>query len=84
MAAAEHQRIAEIGHAFDEADQKLAARAMETAGSLAAQRKVPESAGTLPTTGPLFATLLGGAVVLVAALTFIPALALGPIAEALL
>ncbi len=54
------------------------------AGSLAAQRKVPESAGTLPTTGPLFATLLGGSVVLVAALTFIPALALGPIAEALL
>ncbi|WNV86054.1 potassium-transporting ATPase subunit KdpA [Umezawaea sp. Da 62-37] len=54
------------------------------AGSLAAQRKVPESAGTLPTTGPLFAALLAGAVVLVAALTFIPALALGPIAEALL
>jgi K+-transporting ATPase ATPase A chain len=54
------------------------------AGSLASQRKVPESAGTLPTTGPLFATLLAGAVVLVAALTFIPALALGPIAEALL
>lgn len=54
------------------------------AGSLAAQRKVPETAGTLPTTGPLFATLLGGAIVLVAALTFVPALALGPIAEALL
>jgi K+-transporting ATPase ATPase A chain len=54
------------------------------AGSLAAQKKVPATAGTLPTTGPLFATLLGGAVVLVAALTFIPALALGPIAEALL
>ncbi|MCS7475236.1 potassium-transporting ATPase subunit KdpA [Umezawaea endophytica] len=54
------------------------------AGSLAAQKKVPESAGTLPTTGPLFATLLGGSVVLVAALTFVPALALGPIAEALL
>ncbi|MDX3193017.1 potassium-transporting ATPase subunit KdpA [Streptomyces sp. MN03-5084-2B] len=53
------------------------------AGSLAAQRKVPETAGTLPTTGPLFATLLTGTVVLVAALTFIPALALGPIAEAL-
>ena len=53
------------------------------AGSLAAQRKVPASAGTLPTTGPLFATLLGGSVVLVAALTFVPALALGPIAEAL-
>ncbi|MEV8438277.1 potassium-transporting ATPase subunit KdpA [Actinosynnema sp. NPDC051121] len=54
------------------------------AGSLAAQSKVPVTAGTLPTTGPLFATLLGGAIVLVAALTFVPALALGPIAEALL
>jgi len=53
------------------------------AGSLAAQKKVPETAGTLPTTGPLFATMLAGTVVLVAALTFIPALALGPIAEAL-
>ncbi|WIX98387.1 potassium-transporting ATPase subunit KdpA [Amycolatopsis mongoliensis] len=53
------------------------------AGSLAAQKKVPETAGTLPTTSPLFATMLGGTVVLVAALTFIPALALGPIAEAL-
>ncbi|MFJ8961757.1 potassium-transporting ATPase subunit KdpA [Lentzea sp. NPDC102401] len=54
------------------------------AGSLAAQKKVPVTAGTLPTTGPLFATLLTGAIVLVAALTFVPALALGPIAEALL
>ncbi|HEV7653059.1 MAG TPA: potassium-transporting ATPase subunit KdpA [Actinophytocola sp.] len=53
------------------------------AGSLAAQRKVPATAGTLPTTGPLFGSLLTGTVVLVAALTFIPALALGPIAEAL-
>jgi K+-transporting ATPase ATPase A chain len=53
------------------------------AGSLAAQRKVPETAGTLPTTSPLFATMLVGTIVLVAALTFIPALALGPIAEAL-
>jgi K+-transporting ATPase ATPase A chain len=53
------------------------------AGSLAAQKKVPATAGTLPTTGPLFGTLLTGTVVLVAALTFIPALALGPIAEAL-
>ena len=54
------------------------------AGSLAAQRKVaPESAGTLPTTGPLFVVLVWGTVVLVAALTFFPALALGPIAEAL-
>ncbi|MQA09472.1 MAG: potassium-transporting ATPase subunit KdpA [Pseudonocardiaceae bacterium] len=53
------------------------------AGSLARQRKVPETAGTLPTTGPLFASMLTGTVALVAALTFIPALALGPIAEAL-
>jgi K+-transporting ATPase ATPase A chain len=53
------------------------------AGSLAAQKKVPETAGTLPTTGPLFGAMLAGTVVLVAALTFIPALALGPIAEAL-
>ena len=53
------------------------------AGSLARQRKIPETTGTLPTTGPLFATMLTGTVVLVAALTFIPALALGPIAEAL-
>ncbi|WP_158888909.1 potassium-transporting ATPase subunit KdpA [Amycolatopsis anabasis] len=53
------------------------------AGSLAAQRKVPQTAGTLPTTGPLFGSMLTGTIVLVAALTFIPALALGPIAEAL-
>jgi len=53
------------------------------AGSLAAQKKVPETSGTLPTTGALFPAMLGGTVVLVAALTFIPALALGPIAEAL-
>ena len=58
--------------------------ALALAGSLAKQKKVPVTAGTLPTTGPLFASLLGGAIVLVAALTFIPALALGPIAEALL
>ncbi|SDM32336.1 potassium-transporting ATPase subunit KdpA [Allokutzneria albata] len=54
------------------------------AGFLAEQRKVPATAGTLPTTGPLFGTLLAGSIVLVAALTFVPALALGPIAEALL
>jgi potassium-transporting ATPase potassium-binding subunit len=53
------------------------------AGAVAQQQRVPATAGTLPTTGPLFAALLGGTVVLVAALTFLPALALGPIAEAL-
>lgn len=53
------------------------------AGSLATQRRVPEGAGTLPTDGPLFAGLVGGTILLVSALTFFPALALGPIAEAL-
>ncbi|MFC5994455.1 potassium-transporting ATPase subunit KdpA [Pseudonocardia hispaniensis] len=54
------------------------------AGSLAAQKRVEPGVGSLPTTGPLFAVLVGGTVALVAALTFFPALALGPIAEALL
>ncbi|MCK8672278.1 potassium-transporting ATPase subunit KdpA [Rhodococcus sp. HM1] len=53
------------------------------AGSLATQRRTPTGAGTLPTTGFAFAGLLIGTTVLVAALTFFPALALGPIAEAL-
>src|SRR3954452_22018346 len=53
------------------------------AGSVAAQRRVEPGAGTLPTTGALFGVLVAGTVVLVAALTFFPALALGPIAEAL-
>ncbi|MEJ8279210.1 potassium-transporting ATPase subunit KdpA [Pseudonocardia spirodelae] len=53
------------------------------AGALARQRRVPAGAGTLPTDGPLFAGLVGGTVLLVSALTFFPALALGPIAEAL-
>jgi K+-transporting ATPase ATPase A chain len=57
--------------------------ALALAGSLAKQKKVPASAGTLPTHGPMFAVLVGGTVILVAALTFFPALALGPIAEAL-
>jgi K+-transporting ATPase ATPase A chain len=57
--------------------------ALALAGSLAAQRRVEPGAGTLPTTGPLFGVLVGGTIVLVAALTFFPALALGPLAEAL-
>jgi K+-transporting ATPase ATPase A chain len=51
------------------------------AGSLAAKKHVPATAGTLPTHGPLFVGLLAGTVVLVGALTFFPALALGPIVE---
>ncbi len=51
------------------------------AGSLAAKKVTPAGAGTLPTHTPLFVALLIGTVVLVAALTFIPALALGPVVE---
>ncbi|MBK9303899.1 MAG: potassium-transporting ATPase subunit KdpA [bacterium] len=51
------------------------------AGSLARKKIVPPSAGTLPTDTPLFVLMLVGVVVLVGALTFFPALALGPIAE---
>lgn len=51
------------------------------AGSLAGKRPVPANAGTLPTHTPLFVVLLVGTIVLVGALTFIPALALGPIVE---
>ena len=53
------------------------------AGALAAQRRRPVTAGTMPTDTPLFTVLLAGTVVVVAGLTFFPALALGPIAEAL-
>ena len=53
------------------------------AGSLAKQKRVEAGAGTLPTDGVLFSVLVGGTIILVAALTFFPALALGPIAEAL-
>ncbi|RLL70062.1 potassium-transporting ATPase subunit KdpA [Streptomyces sp. Z26] len=53
------------------------------AGSLAGQRTVPATAGTLRTGQPLFAGLLVGAVVIVSGLTYFPALALGPLAEGL-
>ncbi len=51
------------------------------AGSLAAKKSVPPSAGTLPTHTPLFVVLLIGTVIVVGALTFLPALALGPVVE---
>ena len=54
------------------------------AGSLAAKKKVPVSAGTLPTHTPLFIFWLIGVIIIVGALSFLPALALGPIVEALL
>ena len=53
------------------------------AGSLARQRPVPTTAGTLPTHTALFGSLLVGVVLLVTGLTYLPSLALGPIAEAL-
>jgi K+-transporting ATPase ATPase A chain len=51
------------------------------AGSLAAKKRIGATAGTLPTHGPLFVALLIGTVVLVGALTYVPALALGPVIE---
>ncbi len=54
---------------------------LAAAGSLAAKKKIPETAGTFPTHGPLFVGLLVGTVVIVGALTFFPALSLGPIVE---
>lgn len=53
------------------------------AGSLAAQGRAPETAGTLPTHRPQFVGLLAGTIVLVSALTYFPVLALGPLAEGL-
>jgi K+-transporting ATPase ATPase A chain len=57
---------------------------MAIAGNLARKKTAPESAGTFPVTGPLFATLLVSTVLIVGALTFFPALSLGPILEHLL
>lgn len=51
------------------------------AGSMIGKRTVPAGPGTFPTNGPLFAGLLVGVVLIVGALTFLPALALGPIVE---
>ncbi len=57
---------------------------LAVAGSLAAKKRIPVSAGTMPTHGPTFVILLIGTVLLVGALTFVPALALGPIVEHLI
>ena len=56
---------------------------MAIAGSLAAKKIVPPSAGTFPTTGGLFVGLVVGVIVIVGGLTFFPALSLGPIVEQL-
>jgi K+-transporting ATPase ATPase A chain len=54
---------------------------LAAAGSLVVKKKIPETAGTFPTHGPLFVGLLVGTVIIVGALTFFPALSLGPIVE---
>jgi potassium-transporting ATPase potassium-binding subunit len=55
--------------------------ALAIAGSLAAKKVIPVTSGTLPTNGSLFVVLLIGTVVIVGALTYFPALSLGPIVE---
>lgn len=55
--------------------------ALAIAGSLAAKKTVPASAGTFPTDGMLFVGLLVGVIVIVGGLTFFPSLAVGPIVE---
>ena len=57
--------------------------ALAIAGSLAAKKTVPSSAGTFPTHGGLFVGLLVGVILIIGGLTFFPALALGPITEQL-
>ncbi|MGB7655354.1 MAG: potassium-transporting ATPase subunit KdpA [Novosphingobium sp.] len=55
--------------------------ALAIAGSLAAKKYTPETAGSFPTTGPLWIGLLVGIILIVGGLTFLPGLALGPIAD---
>jgi K+-transporting ATPase ATPase A chain len=55
--------------------------ALAIAGSLAAKKRVPVTDGTMPTHGPLFVALLVGSVLLIGVLTYVPALALGPVVE---
>jgi K+-transporting ATPase ATPase A chain len=57
--------------------------ALAIAGSLAAKKLIPVTSGTLPTNGSLFVVLLIGVVIIVGALTYFPALSLGPIVEQL-
>jgi len=57
---------------------------LAVAGSLAAKKRLAPTAGTMPTHGPTFVVLLIGTVLLVGVLTFVPALALGPVAEHLM
>jgi K+-transporting ATPase ATPase A chain len=62
----------------------LAIPTLAMAGSLARKKKVPAGSGTLPTYSPLFVGWLAAVVIIVGALSFLPALALGPVVEQLL
>jgi len=73
-----------LGFAMLFARYWLAIPTLAIAGALARKKTVPSGPGTLPTHTPLFVGLLIGVVVLVGALTFVPALALGPIVEHLM
>jgi K+-transporting ATPase ATPase A chain len=57
---------------------------LAVAGSLAAKKKIPVGAGTLPTHTPLFVAWLIGVILIVGALSFLPALSLGPVVEQLM
>jgi len=73
-----------LGFAMLFARYWLAIPALAIAGSLANKKKVPTSSGTLPTHTPLFIGWVIGVIVIVGALSFLPALALGPIVEHLM
>jgi len=73
-----------LGMAMLIARYALIVPVLAMAGALASKNKVPVSAGTLPTHTPLFVGWLIGVVVIVGALSFLPALALGPIVQQLL
>jgi len=73
-----------LGFAMLIARYWLAIPALAIAGSLASKKKVPAGAGTLPTHTLLFIAWLIGVIVIVGALSFLPALALGPIVEHLM
>ena len=73
-----------LGFAMSFARYWLAIPALAIAGSLVRKKKVPQSAGTLPTHTPLFTAWLIGVIIIVGALSFLPALALGPIVEHLM
>lgn len=70
-----------LGFAMFIARYWLALPVLAIAGSLARKKSIPESNGTIPTSNPLFIAFLISIILIVGALTFIPALALGPIVE---